>query len=186
LHQYCPNSLITINSLYNKCLGKFGKANTGAEVSACFNASKAVVWSAVQIKQVCFLRRSVKGLCWECGSVATKIPTPELTSQGNSSEPLPMTTSAIHLHIFYRRQLIARRSLGPHGIEAKLDRAEDTRRKGRLCRRPPPHWRPQGREGSRRRSPVRRRSLYLATWRSGHVSCSHSWGTEIFVNYKGL
>jgi hypothetical protein len=36
------------------------------------------------------------------------------------------------------------------------------------------------------RSPVCRRSPQSATREGGHVSHSHLWGTETFVNLKGL
>jgi hypothetical protein len=106
--------------------------------------------------------------------------------KGTQANLCPMTSLAIHLCIFCRRQPIAWRSLGPDGTEAKPDQAEDSQYKERLCRRPSPHWRPQCGEESRQRSTVCRRSLYLVMWHSGHMSRPHLWGTEIFVNHKGL
>jgi hypothetical protein len=59
----------------------------------------------------------------------------------------PITTSAKHLHLFSRRQMTTRQSLGSNGAKAKSDPAEVLRRKGNLNQRPPSHGRPNARKG---------------------------------------
>jgi hypothetical protein len=90
-----------------------------------------------------------------------------------------MMTAATHLRLFRRIKSSTRRSLG-------VDRAKDSRRRWRLCRRSSLCRRPQDGDGPWRRSSMCQRPLCLMTWRGGHVLHPHLWGTKIFVNLKEL
>jgi hypothetical protein len=107
-------------------------------------------------------------------------------SEVNHSEPSLYDNTYDTPSHFLLGKLATRRSFSLVEVGVEPDRTEDSRHEGRSHRRLPPHKRPQGGDGWSRRSSVHRRSLSLASQRSAHASCPHWWGTEIFVNHKGL
>jgi hypothetical protein len=88
---------------------------------------------------------------------------------------------ATQVRLFHRIKSSARRSPG-----AKSSTRWSLGVGGMSRRRSSPCWRLQGGDGLWRRSSVCRMSLHSMMWQGGHASHPHSWGTKIFVNFKGL